>query len=98
MLINKKRQVKQKNFRFTENFFSLKLVRIAFAGTVFVRTVFVVSLISSHLIIESSTILPKYLSFPFFAHMMFAKIFALTPKFIVILLLIWVVSFQSYFI
>ena len=93
MLINKKRQVKQKNFRFTENFFSLKLVRIAFAGTVFVRTVFVVSLI-----IESSTILPKYLSFPFFAHMMFAKIFALTPKFIVILLLIWVASFQSYFI
>ena len=93
MLINKKRQVKQKIFRFTENFFSLKLVRIAFAGTVFV-----VSLISSHLIIESSTILPKYLSFPFFAHMMFAKIFALTPKFIVIVLLIWVTSFQSYFI
>ena len=40
-----------------------KFVEVIFGGTVFVRTVFVVSLISSHIIAESLKILVKCLPF-----------------------------------
>ena len=40
-----------------------KLVEVLFVGTVFVETIFIVSIVSSHITTESSIMLPKYLPF-----------------------------------
>ena len=63
MVIDKKVGRIYKFFILQTNFFSLKFVGILFVGTAFVRTPFAVSVISLHIVTESSTMLPAHLSF-----------------------------------